>query len=247
MKKLARIFALVAMMVIGGQAMAQTHGYMALGASFPMGEFADGTMFENTALSGYLGDDGGAGIGFNAGLKWYFGVGVKGLNVMLSVDGFYNGPNSDVKDNYKQTKNNLESIFDNVSLSSPKYINVPAMLGMNYIYYINDQFGIFAEAGVGGNMRFITDYNWKGTSKVLGLKNSNTFDYETAFSLAWQAGIGIEVSKNLVIGCSIYDMGSAPVKGEENSIVEGVEVPTAGFELGVVHPMMLVGRVGFSF
>ena len=81
----------------------------------------------------------------------------------------------------------------------------------------------------------------------MGLKNSYNYDYETAFSLAWQAGIGIEVSKNLVIGCSVYDMGSAPVKGELSSIVEGIEAPTASFEYGEAHPMMLVGRIGFKF
>lgn len=246
MKKLAKVFALAFLMVLGGQAMAQTHGYMSLGASFPMSEFADGTTFTNTALGSNY-DDGGAGIGFNLGLKWYFGVGVKGLNVMLSADGFYNGPNGDMKDYYKKTKNDMESLCDNVSVSSPKYINVPAMLGMNYIYYINDQFGIFAEAGVGGNMRFITDYNVKGASKVLGLKNTATYDYETAFSLAWQAGIGIEVSKNLVISCGVYDMGKAPVKGEFSSMVEGVEAPTTSFEYGEAHPFMLVGRIGFKF
>ena len=36
MKKSVRLFALVALMVIGGQAMAQTRGAMFLGASFPV-------------------------------------------------------------------------------------------------------------------------------------------------------------------------------------------------------------------
>ncbi len=246
MKKLVKVFTLAILMIMGGQAVAQTRGYMAFGASFPMSEFADGTTFSNIALGSNY-DDGGAGIGFNAGLKWYFGVGVKGLSVMLSVDGFYNGPSSDLKDYYKKTKNDMESLCDNVSVSSPKYINVPAMLGVNYTYYLNDQFGIFAEAGIGGDIRFIMDYNVKGVSKVLGLKNSYNYDYETAFSLAWQAGIGIEVSKNLVISGSIYDLGKAPVKGELSSIVEGIEAPTASFENGEAHPMMLVGRIGFKF
>lgn len=246
MKKLAKVFALAFLMVVGGQAMAQTHGYMALGASFPMSEFGDGTTFTNTALGGNY-DDGGAGIGFNAGLKWYFGVGVKGLNVLLSVDGFYNGPSSDMKDYYKKMRSDMEAWCDNVSVTSPKYINVPAMLGLNYSYDINNQLGIFAEAGIGGNMRFITDYNVKGTSKILGLKNTSTYDYENAFTLAWQAGVGVEVSKSLVISCSIYDLGKAPVKGELTSIVEGVGAPTVDFEYGDAHPFMLVGRIGFKF
>ena len=246
MKKLVKVFALAAMLIMGGQAMAQTRGALFLGASFPMGDFGDGDSFTNTALGGNY-DDGGAGIGFNAGLKWYFNVGVEGLNVMLSVDGFYNGPSADMKDYYKQVKNDMENWCDNVTVTSPKYIIVPAMLGLNYSYYINSQFGVYAEAGVGGNMRFITDYTCKGTSKVLKLKNESNYAYEKAFGFAWQAGAGIEVAKNLVIGCSIYGFGEAPVKGELTSVVEGVNAPTTDFENGSIKPMMILGRIGFSF
>lgn len=246
MKKLAKVLALAFLMVVGSQAMAQTHGCMSLGASFPMNGFADGQSITNTALGGNY-DDGGAGIGFNAGLKWYFGVGVKGLGVMLSVDGFYNGPNADMKDDYKTTKSDWETWCDNVSVSSPKYINVPAMLGLNYNYELNNQFSVFAEAGIGGDMRYITDYNVKGSSKVLSLKNSVNNNYDMAFALAWQVGAGVEVSKNLIISCSLYDLGKASVKGETSAIVEGVETSAKPFEYGELHPFMVVGRIGFKF
>ena len=70
MNKLLKVFAMTLMLVLGGQAMAQTHGTMFLGASFPMGDFAKVNDLYSTAL---WGNDqqtfGGAGIGFNAGLK----------------------------------------------------------------------------------------------------------------------------------------------------------------------------------
>lgn len=246
MNKLFKVFAMAVMLIMGGQAMAQTHGTMFLSASFPMKDYGDGTSFAGTAL-GNNDKDGGAGIGFNTGLKWDFGVGVPGLSVTLSVDGFYNGPNADMKDYYKSVQKDWESWCDNVTVTSPKYINVPAMLGLKYCLYLNSQFGIYAEAGAGGNWRFITDYTQKGTSKVLKLKNNTEYDFESALGFAWQAGLGIEVSKKLVIGCSLYDLGSADVKGELSGVAEGVNVPATNFEHGSLHPVMVLGRIGFKF
>lgn len=247
MNRLLKVFAMATMLVLGGQAMAQTtHGAMFLGASFPMNDFGDGDGFIETALGGND-DDGGAGIGFNAGLKWDFGVGVPGLSVLLSIDGLYNGPSADLKNDYKAVERDWETWCDNVTVTSPKYINVPAMLGLRYCYYLNPSFGIYLEGGAGGNMRFITDYTQKGSSKVLKLKNNIVYDYENAFSFAWQAGLGIEVSKNLVIGCSFYDLGNTEVRGEKSSVVEGVNVPTVDFVQGPLHTVMILGRIGFRF
>lgn len=247
MKKFARVIALAALIVLGGHAMGQhSHGYLFVGASFPMSEFKDGNVFSNTALGGNY-NDGGAGLGVNAGLKWDYGVGVPGLSVMLSVDGLYNAQNADMKNFYKQEKNDWGIINNNVEVSTPKYINVPAMLGLNYCIRINPQLGIYVEGGVGGNLRFITDYAKKGSSKMFNLKNSCIYDYEKALTFAWQAGLGIEVSKSLVIGCSFYDLGGAPVKGELKTIVEGLNSPTVDFEYGTDHPIMVLGRLGFRF
>ena len=247
MKKFVKMFALAVMLFAGGQMIGQTHGYMYLGASFPMSSFGYGSSFTNIALSGNY-DDGGAGIGFNAGFKWNFGVGVKGLNVMLSVDGFYNGPNSNMKDDYKNVKKEWEKWNENVSLTSAKYINVPAMLGLHYCYYINPMLGVYAEAAAGGNMGFITDYTVKGTSKLFEKKNSEVFDYENSFGFAWQAGVGLEVSKNLVLGCSFYDLGTSQVKGEIAHIVEGEGLPSVDINKNAnLHPVMVLGRIGFRF
>ena len=246
MNKLFKVFAMAVMLIMGGQAMAQTHGTMFFGVSFPMKDFGDGSNFTGTAL-GSLDKDGGAGIGFNGGLKWDFGVGVPGLSVMLSIDGFYNGPSADLKSYYKTVQTDMETWCDNVTVTSPKYINAPAMLGLKYCFYLNSQFGIYAEAGAGGNWRFITDYTQKGTSKILKLKNTTEYDFENALSFAWQAGVGIEVSKKLIIGCSLYDLGGADVKGELSNVAEGVTMPTASFEHGTLHPMIVLGRIGFKF
>ena len=161
MKKLVKMFALAVMMIYCSQAMAQTRGAMFLGASFPMSDFADFEGIRDFALvsTDHDEDDAGAALGFNAGLKWYYNVGVKGLGVMLSVDGFYNGPNSDLKTAYRNGEGSMGNQWAGGSYTykaTPKYINVPVMLGLNYMFRINPQLGLYVEAGAGGNLRFIT-------------------------------------------------------------------------------------------
>ena len=250
MKKITLIV-LSLMMFVSGQMMAQdkpeTHGAAFVSVAVPMGDFGDGDDITNTALGGVASKDGGAGVGFNVGAKWNFGVGVPGLSVMLSLDGFYNGPSSDMKDYYNEVRSTWETTHNNVTVRSPKYFNVPAMLGVNYCYYFNPQFGVYAEAGLGANMRFITNYTQKGSLKVVNQKDSSSYDYSSAVSFAYQFGLGIEVSKSLVIGASFYDLGSADVKGDLSTVVLGENMPTQTFEFATLHPMMFLGRIGFKF
>lgn len=256
MKKLVKLFALAVMMILGSQAMAQTRGTMYLGASFPLKDFADFDGFNEFALTEFGQNEAGAGIGFNAGLKWYFNVGVEGLGAMLSIDGFYNGPNSNLKDAYRNGGGS-NSIFQNLICDefsyslTPKYINVPAMLGMNYIYHFNPNLGIYVEAGAGGNLHFITDL--QSVAKTQSSNIKTTQDYDMAFSFTYQVGAGIEVAKNLVVGCSFYDLGSAEVKGDktvkmtDNGDGGASSTETTYSTFGTVHPIMVLGRIGFRF
>ena len=257
MKKLVKLFALVAVMLVCGQSMAQTRGVMSLGASFPMKDYAEFDGFDDFALMSHDEEDGGAGIGFNAGLKWYFNVGVKGLGVMLSIDGLYNGPSAALKTAYRDSEIEMSGILVSGSYkytSTPKYINIPAMLGLNYIYHFNPNFGLFVEAGAGGNLRIITDMATVAKQDVVLVgetKTSIVNHYDKAFSFAWQAGIGFEVAKNLVVGCSFYDLGKGAVNMTENkkvTIGSGSPTETTDYKtLGTVHPVMVLGRIGFSF
>lgn len=258
MKKIVKVLALAAMLVMGGQAMAQTRGAMFLSASFPLkdyAEFDDFTDFALTALDSDA-DNCGAGIGFNVGFKWYFNVGVEGLGVMLSLDGIYNGPNPDLKAAYRDLENSYNGHIYNGSFkynSKPQFINAPLMLGLNYIYHFNPNFGIYVEAGAGGNFRFISSMETVGKSTLLNVETQTTTTqkYDMGFGFAYQAGIGFEVAKNLVIGCSFYDLGKATVKGEQTTRIKTQNLdPTTSTkyqELGKAHPMMIMARIGFSF
>lgn len=246
MNKLFKVFAMAVMLIMGGQAMAQTHGTMFLGASFPMGDFEKVNGLSSTALWGDENQTfGGAAIGFNAGLKWDFGTGIPGIAVILSVDGFYNGPSADMKECYKEVVNIADYLNGDVDQTTPKYINVPAMLGLRYTFNLTPQLAIYAEGAAGGNARFITDYTLKYTD-LLNVKHTDTESFSTAYTFAYQAGLGIEVSKNLVIGCSFYNLGGATVKGE-GTIKPSLSNGTYDIERGTLKPVMVLGRIGFRF
>ena len=89
MKKIKTMVLLSFLLIVGGQMMGQTRGAMYLGVSIPRGDFATFDGFNDFALTSVDATQGGANIGFNAGIKWYFNVGVQGLGVMLSADGIY--------------------------------------------------------------------------------------------------------------------------------------------------------------
>lgn len=258
MKKLAFLIVLSLMLFMGGKMMGQSHshGALYLGVSLPMGNYAEFGDFNDFALTSANGDRGAAGIGFNVGAKWYFNVGVKGLGVMLSFDGFYNGPNPNLKEKYR---NNESEYTDYISgsftyRSKPRFINVPAMLGINYIYDFNPNFGVYAEAGAGANASFITSKETRGELEVLGVEKIEvrSQQYDVVFSFAWQVGVGIEVAKNFRIGCSFYDLGKADVKGEEtvrttNLLDNSIKNETHYNTFGELKPIMVLGRIGFSF
>ena len=259
MNKLFKMFAIAVMLIMGGQAMAQSRGAMFLSATFPMKGYAvyDGPFYSNFALTSKNVVDAGANTGFNAGIKWYYNVGVKGLGVFLSVDGFYNGPTKELRNAYRDQEGEITSqtgLQASISYNAiPKYVNVPAMLGLNFIYHFNSNLGIYVEAGAGGNLRLITDMELvtKGTLYGKDIKITETRDYEKAFSFAYQAGIGFEVAKNLVIGCSFYDLGSATVDCEYTSKTttpdKEPEITVSYPSYGTIHPIMVLGRIGFSF
>lgn len=258
MNKLFKVIVMAAVLFISGQSMAQTRGNMFVGASFPTKSYAAFDGLNDFALMSTNEEDvnAGAAIGFNAGLKWCFNVGVKGLDVMLSLDGIYNGPNSDLKEAYRDMESSyngqiLEGSFS--YKSTPKFINVPAMLGLNYIYRLNPNLGVYVEAGAGGNLRFITEMESVSKTSILGVETQTTTiqNYDKAFSFAYQAGFGVEVAKNLVIGCSFYDLGSARVNGEQTIKTrtnDNAANTTKDYQnLGTVHPVMFLARIGFCF
>ena len=230
------------LMLACGYAKAQTDTFLNLGVSLPSGNFAEGDESKFALLD--ESKEGGAGIGFNLGFKFKFPTNADGLGVLLTIDGIYNGLNKDIKDYFEDYRDGLEDYGD-VTLRKPCYINVPVMLGLNYCYDISDSFGIYGEAGLGADARFITNYKTEVEDRNFEISQKTTYDPAVAF--AFQLGAGVLINDRFTIGLNFYNLGSAKVKGKytlkekEGSYSESEK---ENFKLKSLSTSMILLRLG---
>lgn len=239
MKNVKKVMALTAVILgFAVSASAQNGFTLRAGGNFPVGAF---NKSDNLALTNDNGTDGGSAIGFNAGLKYQFGV-AGNLSAFATADFFYNGLKGDIKDDWKG---------DNDNIKLPSYMNIPVMLGLNYS--ILDIIGTtwWAEAGAGANFRSIT----KNTAEAsLGTIASGTTEtvYTLATTFAWQVGTGISFDNTVSLSLHYYGFGGANIKGETTAsgnvggLVGGSTKPLA-FTNGKLNPSMVVVRLGYTF
>lgn len=235
-----------AMMFVGSQLSAQTNVYLNLSGVVPTGDFAEGDENEWGLMT--EDNEGGAGLGFNAGLKFNIATGVNGLRAMITMDAIYNGLNSDLQDAFEDAIDSGEDNFKDYSLTKPRYVNIPVMAGVNYTYEFNNKFGLFAEGGLGPDLHIVTkseEYRENASAKT-----TSTIEYKPQLSLAYQLGAGVEINKRFIMGLSFYNLGSAKVKGEESYKVKytngGSASNSAKFSLKRITPTMIMLRVGFK-
>lgn len=246
MKKLSTFIIAALLVFAGSQLFAQTNVYLNLSGAIPTSDFADGD--ENDWGLITEDNEGGAGLGFNVGLKFNIATGVNGLRAMITLDGIYHGLNSDLRDFVEDAIDEGESDYKEFSLITPKQINIPAMAGVNYTYSFNNKFALFAEAGLGANMHIITkleEYRETDTRKM-----TSTIEYDPQISFAYQLGAGIELSKRVTIGIDYYNLGAAKVRGKEIYKVKytggGSDSDSEKFSLKRITPTMIMLRVGFK-
>ncbi len=221
MKKSKLFMAVVATMTMGvGIAHAQTT--FSIGSAFPVGDFAAKSATTNALLE-TTGATGGAATGLSAGLKYQGGLPIFGLSVMGTVDVMWNKLSDEVMHG-----------ITNKDITMPNYINVPLMVGLNYELPITLFLSLYAEAGIGCNARFLT----KMKSDVM----NTSVTYDPAFSLAYQFGLGIKITR-LVLSANYYCLGAAPVKGDVSSTAYSANNQT----FGEVTPDLVTLRVGFEF
>ena len=194
MKKSRFLVAAVAAMVMGlGTLNAQSTIY--IGGVMPLSDYGDGT-FSDFGLINGSSEKGGAGLGFTIGAKYRMPL-TSGLSVMFTGDIMFNS-----------LKDTITGDNDGSNSTNPNYINVPLMAGLNYEHSLGGSLSIYAEAGAGLNIRFITDYEGAFAGLV-----SATASYDPAFTFAYQGGIGLKFNDKYSIGVNYYASGKADVKG----------------------------------
>ena len=235
-----------AMTIAGSQLFAQTNVYLHLSGAIPTGDFADGDENDWGLSLSTDATEGGAGLGFNAGFKFNIATGVNGLRAMITIDGIYNGLNSDLRDYFDDLIENGEDNYKEFSLTTPKHVNIPVMGGVNYTYAFSPKFGIFAQAGLGPDLHIVTKMERYTESSTT--KTTRTVEYDPQISLAYQLGAGIEISKRITIGIDYYNLGKAKVKGKTSYKTKytngGTESDSDKFSLKRIAPTMVMLRVG---
>ena len=252
-----KVIALAAIILGGATAASAQNGVtVRIGGSFPVGTFSQGTEAKELALSTPEATFGGAGIGFNAGLKYQFEV-IKNLGIFATADFFYNGLNKDAKNDIK---NDIAVEGIEASSTIPSYMNVPIMLGLNYSFLNIRNIALWAEAGAGVNLGKITKMATEINAEVPLIGNINgstTTTYDMSTTFAWQAGVGVCLGRNLSLGVHYYNLGSSVVNSEtavDTNVeklgslnIDNILGENGKFTTGKLNPSMIVARLGYTF
>ena len=223
-KKMLFAAFLTAALLGGNSLFAQSSSYMNLGLNIPQGSF--GSKASTCALFDASSTQGGASLGANLGFKFITDTKAKGLGIMFSIDGMYNGLQKDINiERYMHTAIPEIAGLD-VKVKNPSYINMPILFGLNYNLDISKTIGIFAEGGAGINVRFLVPCKMtaSGEVNVFGTNIQTDCSYEYHYTpkvaFAFQFGGGIVISKAITLGVNYYNLGTSEVTGYTNSYLK---------------------------
>lgn len=212
------------------------------GLGLPQGKFGG----DDAKESMYLADksEGSAGLGLNVGFKMLQPISPE-LSWFISGDIFYNGLNSDVKEEWEDAIDKA----DGELVSTPSYLNIPVMGGVNYTVADMGNMSIFAEAGIGFNARLITkgEYNEKVTYGTDTYKLEVTEEFDNSFGLAFQLGAGVKINDQFIIGLNYYKLGSDKVKGKAKYEIDGDSDSDDFKSSKKLDVSLLAVRFGFVF
>lgn len=252
MKKHTLALAMLTLMSFGA-AQAQTHFSLRLGGAFPTGKFADASAnYNNENLNWGLSDNskkGGAGIGFTVGGQLKFDISsIKGMGVIASADFMYNILCSDINYYYDEMVDDLDNNNTEFSITKPQYINIPVMVGLGYTYEATQNLGLFVEAGLGANIRMITNEVYNTYIISSQRETINTYEYNTNVTFAYRVGAGLLFGGKYTLGVDYFSLGTAKVECTGYTEVNGVEGnnPTK-YKLGKITPTILTLRFGINF
>lgn len=158
-------------------------------------EYADDPAYNASYLRSCL-----VPLRFNFGVKYQYNL-VSHLDVFASADIFYKNLKGE------DAKSSSELGTDEVLPSS---VNFPLILGLNYAFYNTTDLSLWAEAGVGANLRRVT-------SQEVVLNGSNVPDVVTTRHLGvtptWKIGVGAIFDEHFSLELQYCSFGASQVKG----------------------------------
>lgn len=273
MKKL--LVSLFLLLCFGSYAQNKLNWSASVGGSFPIGAFANMTYDPNTLVSdcGIFDENvncGAASTGFNFGVEAMLPMKTEKLSFTFSVDILYNGMNSVAKKYLNIMAAYVDNSFRQEMQSSgvttvssscvvsgkPAYLNIPLMIGFKYDIPLNSEMKLFAEGGVGANIRFITPIKLTERASYTSggyydeITVVETFNYATKGSFAFRVGAGLKFAENLSLSAYYYYIGEGDVSTILTARVQGdnsLQPAQQSMQFGYVNPMMIVAKLGYDF
>lgn len=250
---------------------------ISIGGSFPVGAYGK-INYNSTNLSSDCGlfDEGvygGASAGFNVGAEVILPLKNEKFGLFLSADLHYNGIKSDAKVYLTDMCNYLASLWGQQLIDAGEhllsstctldktsaYINIPILAGVRYSFDISDGMKLYAEAGIGLNIRKITSWQLTGTQKYIfsnysedtWLKNVETISYETSSTFAFKIGAGIHLTEVISLSANYYYLGagdvSAKLTAETSAEYVTPNTTSQYVKLKTINPTMFVIKLGYTF
>ncbi|MBP5347821.1 MAG: hypothetical protein J6Y51_03690 [Bacteroidaceae bacterium] len=186
--------------------------------TLPRGAFGEKNIYRNAFSSDY-GNQGGAQTGFNIGVKYMKPFPDSEFSWFLSADFFYNGLDSDLKDEIgrytqdatqqiiRETIQDNSFVFDYFELKFPHYYNIPLMAGVNCsLFNLSKDCSFWMECGLGANFRKISDL--KETVEYNDEHYESTCTFDETFTMAYQASAGLKFQDRIMIGVGYYNLGA---------------------------------------
>lgn len=190
-----KLLALAALMFIGGKnANAQLEQSVYLNAGLPTADFHQKVTSSQLLLGkDFIGMDAAMGLGAGYRAGYIFDIGFGEITPFVNADLIWNQIRGERRDNYATS-----------SIKTPKYYNIPLMLGVNYRYELTDIITVFGELGFGYDM-FIATAEGKKDDPM------GYYKYKVGGATAWQIGAGSYFGNHFSIGLHYYGLGKHTV------------------------------------
>lgn len=232
-----KVVCLAALLIgTGSIAQAQFRQSIFLDGVLPVGSFASSATVADVPFT--MKDMGKeAIIGFGGGYRasYRFDVGLGEVAPFAQIDLFWNT----IDGNWKEK-------FAGHKYSTPNYFNVPAMLGVSYLYdELWNDITLFGEFGLGGDFFFISH---EGTGK-----GNERFAYKPTVELAWMVGAGAYFGQHVSAGLYFYGLGKHYIDYTDKTISNNTVAAgqAALYTLANTRESRNIGelalRIGFHF
>lgn len=251
------LFAVLAVYVMNC-AEAQTKFSIHIGGSLPFGKYADYSLSPSSTPDGsdiiawnVKTDKAGASMGLNLGAKLRFNIpSIKGLGIITTADFFFNPSNKKIQDSFEDYLVVLcaQNSANNYNFSTPKYFNIPILLGLNYEQSLGAKVKVYGEGSAGINIGMISSLEMNFYKQDFTFVSD--FEYENQYSFAFQVGAGVLLSNQLSLGVHYYNLGSQRVKGLFKYTATwngGGESERTNFVFDRINPNMITLRLGYHF